>query len=302
MGQYGVIYIINNKNRDGKEVFKIGRTNDLDQRLKDLNGETSNLGKFKAVAFFPVSDTVKAETDVHKALQQFRIQNNKEFFKGNQFKIIKIVQSIVSKYKPKNFTPIEQQEPNQEQELFLARQGDSDQQKSRGLMYEEGQGVKKDYKKAVKWYQLSADKGNAHAQYLLGLMYAKGRGVNKKDYKKAVKWYRLSAEKGNAKAQYNLGLMYEKGIVVSQNSKKAERFYNLAAEQGDRESQYKLGMMYYKGRYKGKGVPQDYVMAHVWLTLSGLVESKPIMPGEILMSPSQIREAKRLARNWKPKK
>ena len=34
MGQYGVIYIINNKMCDGDDLFKVGRTYDLDRRLK----------------------------------------------------------------------------------------------------------------------------------------------------------------------------------------------------------------------------------------------------------------------------
>ena len=38
-------------------------------------------------------------------------------------------------------------------------------------------------------------------------MHSKGQGVPQ-DYKEAVKWYRLSAEQGDAQAQYNLGVMY----------------------------------------------------------------------------------------------
>jgi hypothetical protein len=57
---------------------------------------------------------------------------------------------------------------------------------------------------------------------------------------------------------------------------------------------------------KGQGVPQDYVSAHMWWNLSGsngyedAVENRNIV--EKKMTPSQIEEAQRLARNWKPKK
>ena len=60
------------------------------------------------------------------------------------------------------------------------------------------------YKEAFKLFRLSAVKGNASAQYNLGVMYAEGQGVTK-DSKEANKWYRFSAEQGNTKAQTNLG-------------------------------------------------------------------------------------------------
>ena len=47
--------------------------------------------------------------------------------------------------------------------------------------------------------------GDAEAQFLLGFMYAKGRGVLEDD-KEAVKWFRKAAEQGHAEAQFNLGL------------------------------------------------------------------------------------------------
>ena len=42
-------------------------------------------------------------------------------------------------------------------------------------------------------------------------MYGKGNGVEK-DYSKAIKWLSLAADQGNGKAQTNLGCMYETGI------------------------------------------------------------------------------------------
>ncbi len=52
-----------------------------------------------------------------------------------------------------------------------------------------------------------AEKGNAKAQFTLGLMYTLGQGVPQ-DYQKAVTWLRKAARQGNASAQSNLGLMY----------------------------------------------------------------------------------------------
>ena len=88
-----------------------------------------------------------------------------------------------------------------------------------GLCTIEGDGVLKDFSEALKWYRLSAEQGDAIAQYNLGVMYERGDGVLK-DFSEALKWYRLSAEQGYASAQYNLGVMYDKVTAFSKTSLK----------------------------------------------------------------------------------
>ena len=51
-----------------------------------------------------------------------------------------------------------------------------------------------------------AGKGDAAAQNNLGVRYYSGEGVEK-DLKKAVKWFQKAAEQGKEKAQNNLGIM-----------------------------------------------------------------------------------------------
>ena len=41
MAKHGVIYIINNKIRDGENIFKVGETYDLDKRLTEQNNPSS---------------------------------------------------------------------------------------------------------------------------------------------------------------------------------------------------------------------------------------------------------------------
>jgi len=79
--------------------------------------------------------------------------------------------------------------------------------------------------------QVSAEKGDAKAQYNLALIYDRGIGV-KNDDSKALKWYRLAAEQGYAEAQYNLGMMYYFGKGVDQDNIKAYQWIILAAADG----------------------------------------------------------------------
>jgi len=165
-----------------------------------------------------------------------------------------------------------------------------------------------DYATAFRLMKPLAEKGYAKAQHNFGVMYDHGRGVPQ-DNTQALKWYRKAAEQGLPEAQHNLGLMYEKGQGVPQNYTEAGRWYRRAAEQGLPESQVNLGIMY----YNGQGVPQDYVLAHMWLSIAAsrypasvnkrvndVVNYRDIV--DTKMTPAQVAEAQRLARDWKPKK
>ena len=122
-----------------------------------------------------------------------------------------------------------------------------------------------DYKKAYKLWLPLAEQGNVTAQYNLGQMYEKGKGVPQ-DYKEAVRLYRLSAEQEHASAQHNLGAMYDNGQGILQDYALAHMWFNLCGSQ----------------RYKQ------------CLRKKNNLEKK--------MSPTQIEKAQEMARNWKPKK
>ena len=163
-----------------------------------------------------------------------------------------------------------------------------------------------DYATALREYRPLAEQGNAAAQTNLGFMYDNGQGVPQ-DYAEAVKWYRKAAEQGRADAQFNLGLMYDNGQGVPQDYAEAVKWYRKAAKQGQADAQNNLGFMYGEGR----GVPQDYVQAHIWYNLSasrlppGKDRDQSVQNRDIVaekMTPAQIAEAQRLAREWKPKK
>ena len=161
--------------------------------------------------------------------------------------------------------------------------------------YEKG-----DYARAYEEFKVLAEQGNADAQCRLGTQYAEGHGVPK-DYVQALKWYRKAAEQGHARAQYHLGVMFDTGEGVPQDYGQAIKWYRKAAEHGLAVAQSNLGAMY----GLGLGVPQDYVQAHMWFDLAASQGYSEGQKGMDLvtneMTPAQIAEAKRLAREWKPK-
>jgi TPR repeat protein len=156
-----------------------------------------------------------------------------------------------------------------------------------------------DYATALRLFQPLADNGDAIAQLILGDMYRTGRGVPKNDAE-AVVWYRKAADQGYARAQLNLGFMYANGLGVPKDFGECMKWYRLAADQGYAHAQYNLGLMY----ANAQGVPQDPVMAYMWFNLSAAQgyqnaakDRDLVVP---LMTPQQIAEALKLAREWKP--
>ena len=81
----------------------------------------------------------------------------------------------------------------------LAVKGDARAQYKLGFLYERGRGVAQDYVEGVKWLRKAAVQGHAKAQYSLALRHAWGRGVAQ-DYGEAVKWFRKAAGQGHADA------------------------------------------------------------------------------------------------------
>ena len=189
---------------------------------------------------------------------------------------------------------------------LAAEQGHARAQFRLGGMYYSGQGFPQDYAEADKWFRLAAEQGDADAQFALSVLYnmLALEGVLPQDPAEAAKWSRLAAEQGHTGAQYDLGRKYQHGHGVTQDHSEAVKWYRRAAEQGDAGAQYEIGVMY----YNGEGVPQDYTTAHKWLNLAAarlrgehrerVAATRDSVASK--MTAEAIREAQRLAREWRP--
>jgi len=164
---------------------------------------------------------------------------------------------------------------------------------------------KGDYSTALRVWRQLADRGDADAQYNLGVMFNNGDGVAQ-NYSEALKWHRKAADQGNGNAQFNLGLMYDRGRGMTQNYTEAAKWYRLAADQGVAVAQYKLGIMY----HDGQGVPRDYVQAYMWFNVAAsqfpasdsedrddAIDARDLVASK--MSQAEIARAQELARQWK---
>lgn len=120
------------------------------------------------------------------------------------------------------------------------------------------------------------------------------------DFTNYMRALRSDAERGDANDQLALGIEYADGLRVPQDYAEAVLWYRRAADQGYLPAQVLLGDTYATGR----GVKQDYVQAHMWYNLAAAQGDRlAVQVRDDLakrMTPDQIAEAQKLAREWKP--
>jgi uncharacterized protein len=141
-----------------------------------------------------------------------------------------------------------------------AEKGDAEAQYALGVALNFGTlGVAEDYVEAVKWFRKAAEQDNADAQYNLGQCFVIGEGVGK-DFEEAAKWFRKAAEQQSALAQFSLGVCYDKGLGVAQDDATAFTWYRSSAIQGFAPAQFNVGQFCRTGR----GVAPDHFEAAKW--------------------------------------
>lgn len=146
----------------------------------------------------------------------------------------------------------------------------AEEQYKRGVRYEKGEGVERDFAEAFCCYQKAAEQDFTAAQYALGNCYRFGRGVGM-NLREAVHWYDRAAKKGNTAAQNALDAIYdEDNIGVEeprewQARRKLVKLRIKAKEQNDAGAQCKLGKCYLYGWLGVEKNPQEAVS---WLKKS----------------------------------
>jgi len=86
-----IIYIL--KNEAMPDYIKIGRTNDIDRRLKDLDWTNMPL-PFQCSYAARVKDVNFVEKQIHAAFADNRVRSNREFFKMNPERVVAIIKLV----------------------------------------------------------------------------------------------------------------------------------------------------------------------------------------------------------------
>lgn len=119
--------------------------------------------------------------------------------------------------------------------------------------------IKKEYDIAGDFFLRAAQRGNADAQYRMGLCYFFNKGINQ-NYEEAVSWFLKAAKQKHSQAMLKLAICHSRGIGTTKNAYLAFKWFKKAAELGDDIAMFNVGKCY----ELGIGIKQEIGLAKQW--------------------------------------
>ncbi len=171
----------------------------------------------------------------------------------------------------------------------------------------------------IHWLRASAKQGFPPAQRDLGSYYYSGMPGVLQSFEQAAVWWGKAAAGGDPYALWSLGLLYAAGEGVPEDKMRALDLFREAAWKS-KDLKYLLGRLFEKGIATGlvqrgvQGFSPDLLQAHAWYNLTnseGVVtswtdglwveggdEEGGLARVTKKLTPAQLAEAQRLAREW----
>ena len=126
--------------------------------------------------------------------------------------------------------------------------------------YQQGNGLRRDYRKAFEWMKKSAEQGYPPAKHSLAHMYEDGQGTSKNPTE-AFNWFLSSANSGNKDSFFAVAYAYDTGKGVMRDLGQAERWYRAAAGNGDIGAMNNLSLIYKNQSYSGYSLERAFEWA-----------------------------------------
>jgi TPR repeat protein len=177
--------------------------------------------------------------------------------------------------------------------VALANKGNAEAQYHVGMMHNNGIGTQQDPRQAFEWFQKAAASNDPLGAYKLGCYYdGQGAGVVASDADEALKHKLVAAEAGYSLAQHDVANLYDK----RGNPEAALKWWKAAGDQGYPHALYRLSMSY----SAGKAVPRDLSLSYAYFKLSNLAPRKNVNEMASMLSKPELANAEKLVSGWKP--
>jgi len=178
--------------------------------------------------------------------------------------------------------------------VALANKGNAEAQYHVGMMYNNGIGTKRDPKQAFEWFQKATASNDPLGAYKLGCYYdGQGEGVVANDSNEALKYKLVAAKAGYALAQHDVAGLYSR----QENFEEAVKWWKLASDQGYPDALYSLSGSY----FQGKGVPKDLSLAYAYFKLSKVPPPQKVKEMSGILDKPELKSAEKLVSEWKPR-
>lgn len=177
--------------------------------------------------------------------------------------------------------------------VALADKGDAEAQYHVGMMHHVGIGTQKDPRQAFAWFQKAAASNDPLGAYKLGCYYdGQGEGVVASDPTEALKYKLVAAKAGYALAQHDVAQLYGR----QGNPEEAVRWLKMAGDQGYPMALYGLSGSY----FQGQGAPKDLSLAYAYFKLSKVPPRNKVTEMAGILSKPELEKADKLVSEWKP--
>ena len=117
-----------------------------------------------------------------------------------------------------------------------------------GNLYDEGKEVAKDKVKALRFYQMAADKDDPHGAYNVGRILLE-QDLN--NIQEVLYYLEIASNKGVGMASLTISNLYYYGVGIQKDIDQAIDYCKLAIEQGTNEGYNNLGLIYSDRNFAG---------------------------------------------------
>jgi uncharacterized protein len=154
----------------------------------------------------------------------------------------------------------------------LAKAGNAEAQTLVGVLFARGLYVKRHDRVAFQWHQKAAAQNYPEALYYLSEWHSDSL-VGQQDYGKASQYRKKSAELGYPPAQYAMGNAHLQGVFATKDPSEAAKWYERSAKQGHAPAQMQLANLY----GAGLGVKKDESVAFQWISRAAATNYVPAL-------------------------
>jgi len=182
----------------------------------------------------------------------------------------------------------------------LAEKGNARAQYNLGMMLNNGIGTAKNPSLALQWFEKSAQAGDPLAAYKAGCYYGgQFKDTVAVDSEKSLQYKLVAAEAGYALAQHDVANAYSQRNQFSN----AIKWWESAAKQGYPMSLYNLSVTYKDGKF----VPKDNVRAYAYFKLAKVISEGKISEKaqasldemKSSMTITELEQAEKMVADWK---
>ena len=148
-----------------------------------------------------------------------------------------------------------------------AERGNARAQFDLGLMYANGNGVAKNEELALMWFTRASENNFAKVltvKKVLNTRVHAPKVVNTKRTSQKFSFAKKAAKRGNVRAQFDLAMMYRNGEGVSKDELLAFNYFHKAARNDSVEAKFQMGVNFKEGR----GVRKQIQLAKYWFKLA----------------------------------